>query len=97
MERVTGIEPVFFPWKGNVGPFNYTRNVIIIQYLSEYPDSNRGPPRPKRGALPAEPYSDMCRGKDSNLHASWLAGALKAPASTIPPPRLIIGIILELK
>ena len=30
-----------------------------------------------------------CRGEDSNLHVSWLTKALKAFASTIPPPRRV--------
>ena len=91
-ERVRGIEPLSHPWKGRVEPFNYTREWIrIIHYtktptLSECPDSDRGPPRPKRGALPTEPHS-VCRGEDSNLHEPNGSRALKALASTIPPPR----------
>ena len=55
--------------------------------MSECPDSNRGSPRPKRGALPTEPHSEMCRGEDSNLHEPNGSRALKALASAIPPPR----------
>ena len=43
--------------------------------------------------LPTAPHStttrtNLCRGKDSNLHATIVALALKANVSTIPPPRL---------
>ena len=70
LERVTGIGPVSGTWQAPVLPLNYTRNVFIIltrgcatAYLalareawSGCPDSNWGPPRPKRGALPSKPH-----------------------------------------
>ena len=54
-ERVAGIEPAQTDWKSVVLPLNHTR-LKKEHYLSGCPDSNRGSPRPKRGALPTKPH-----------------------------------------
>ena len=56
LERVTGIGPVSRPWQGRVLPLNYTRKLCYFNTMSGCPDSNWGPPRPKRGALPSKPH-----------------------------------------
>ena len=32
LERVSGVEPPFLPWEGNVEPINYTRIKIQVKY-----------------------------------------------------------------
>ena len=76
-----GIEPSSSPWKGDVGPLNYTR-------WSESRDSNPGPRAPKARALANCATLRVPRAGVEPARWGYHHEILSLARLPVPPPRL---------